>query len=207
MSLLLEVHPDNPNLHSIEKIVTCLKKGGVIVYPTDTVYAIGCDIYNHKALERVCLIKGIKMAKANFSFICSSLSHISDFSRNVSTPIYKVMRQSLPGPYTYILQATSTVPKLFKSKKKTVGIRVPNNNIALDIVIALGNPLLSTSIHKDSDLLAYPTDPRIIFEQYKNVTDITVDGGYGRSRESTIIDCTGEEPEIIREGLGMAELL
>ena len=207
MSLLLEVHPDNPNPHLIEKIVTCLKEGGVIVYPTDTVYAIGCDIYNHKALERVCLIKGIKMSKANFSFICSSLSHISDFSRNVSTPIYKIMRQSLPGPYTYILQATSTVPKLFKSKKKTVGIRVPNNNIALDIVIALGNPLLSTSIHKDEDLLAYPTDPRIIFEQYKNVTDITVDGGYGRSRESTIIDCTGEEPEIIREGLGMAELL
>ena len=207
MSALLEVHPDNPNPHAIGEIVKCLQNGGVIIYPTDTVYAFGCDIYNNRALERVCLIKGIKMSKANFSFICSSLSHISDFSRNVSTPIYKVMRRSLPGPYTFILQATNTVPKLFKSKKKTVGIRVPDNNIALEIVKALGNPLLSTSIHKDDDLLAYPTDASLIFERYKNVTDITVDGGYGKSEESTIIDCTGNEPEIIREGLGMEELV
>jgi tRNA threonylcarbamoyl adenosine modification protein (Sua5/YciO/YrdC/YwlC family) len=143
------------------------------------------------------------MSKANFSFICSSLSHISDYSRNVSTPVYKLMRKSLPGPYTFILQATSTVPKLFKSKKKTVGIRVPDNRIALDILEELGNPLLTTSIHKDDDLLSYPTDPREIFKRYKNVTDITVDGGYGGNQESTVIDCTGEEPEIIREGLGL----
>ena len=137
MSLLLEVNPDYPNRHAISEIVRCLRNGGVIVYPTDTVYAFGCDIYNNKALERVCRIKGIKMSKANFSFICSSLSHISDYSRNVSTPVYKLMRKSLPGPYTFILQATNTVPKLFKSKKKTVGIRVPDNRIALDI---LGEP-------------------------------------------------------------------
>jgi len=207
VSTIIEVHPDNPNQHSIGQIVECLQNGGVIIYPTDTIYAFGCDIYNNKALQRVCLIKGIKMSKANFSFICSSLSHISDFSRNVSTPIYKLMRKSLPGPYTFILQATNTVPKLFKSKKKTVGIRVPNNNIALEIVNALGNPLLSTSIHKEEDLLTYPTDPKAIFERYKNVTDMTVDGGYGKSGESTIIDCTAEDPEIIREGLGLERLL
>ena len=202
MSTLLKVHPPNPSRHAIEKIVDCLRNGGVIVYPTDTVYALGCDIYNNKALERVCLIKGIKMSKANFSFICSSLSHLSDYSRNVSTPVYKLMRKCLPGPYTFILHATSTVPKLFKSKKKTVGIRVPDNSIALAILEELGNPLLSTSIHKDDDLLTYPTDPQIIYDRYKNVTDITIDGGYGSNLESTIIDCTGEEPLIIREGLG-----
>jgi tRNA threonylcarbamoyl adenosine modification protein (Sua5/YciO/YrdC/YwlC family) len=206
MSTLLEVHPEHPNRHSISKIVKCLQNGGVIVYPTDTVYAFGCDIYNNKALERVCRIKGIKMSKANFSFICSSLSHISDYSRNVSTPVYKLMRKSLPGPYTFILQATNTVPKLFKSKKKTVGIRVPDNRIALDILEELGNPLLSTSIPRDEDLLTYPTDPQVIYERYKHVTDITVDGGFGNNEESTVIDCTGEEPEIIREGLGVFEL-
>jgi len=203
VSILLEVHPDNPNSQAIVQIADCLRGGGVIVYPTDTVYAFGCDIYNNRALERVCLIKGIKMSKANFSFICSGLSHISDYSRNVSTPVYKLMRKSLPGPYTFILQATSTVPKLFKSKKKTVGIRVPDNLIALEILRELGNPLLSTSIHKDEDLLTFPTDPRVIYERYKNVTDITVDGGYGQDEESTVIDCTGDEPEVIREGLGV----
>lgn len=207
MSTRLELHPENPNPHSIDIIVKCLQNGGVIVYPTDTVYALGCDIFNNKALERVCLIKGIKMSKANFSFICSGLSHISNYSKNVSTPIYKLMRQSLPGPYTFILQATSTVPKLFKNKKKTVGIRVPNNKIALAIVNALGNPLLSTSIHKVDDLLTYPTDPIQIHERYKNLTDITVDGGSGGNDESTIIDCTGEDPEIIREGLGLEQLM
>ena len=205
MSALLEVHLENPNPHSIDKIVDCLKGGGVIIYPTDTVYALGCDIFNNKALERVCRIKGIKMSKANFSFLCSNLSHISDYSKNVSTPVYKLMRKSLPGPYTFILQATSTVPKLFKSKKKTVGIRVPDNRIALDILEQLGNPLLSTSIHRDEDLLTYPTDPEVIHERYKNVTDMTVNGGYGRNEESTVIDCTGEQPEIIREGLGIVE--
>ena len=201
----MEIHPSNPNPHAISKIVDCLRSGGVIVYPTDTVYAFGCDIYNQKALERVCLIKGIKMSKANFSFICSSLSHISDYSRNVSTPVYKLMRKSLPGPYTFILQATSTVPKLFKSKKKTVGIRVPNNPIALAIIKELGNPILSSSIHKDEDSITYPTDPHIIYERYKSVTDITIDGGYGRNEESTVVDCTKEQPEVIREGLGVLD--
>ena len=206
MSLLLEVHPDNPDRRSISSIVECLRNGGVIVYPTDTVYAFGCDIYNNKALERVCRIKGIKMSKAQFSFICSSLSHLSDFSRNVSTPVYKLMRKCLPGPYTFILQATSTVPKLFKSKKKTVGIRVPDNRIAMAILEELGNPLLSTSIHRDEDLLTYPTDPEVIYECYKHVTNITIDGGFGNNEESTVIDCTGEVPEIIREGLGVIEI-
>jgi tRNA threonylcarbamoyl adenosine modification protein (Sua5/YciO/YrdC/YwlC family) len=206
MSLLLEVHPDNPAHHSISSIVECLRNGGVIVYPTDTVYAFGCDIYNNKALERVCRIKGIKMSKAQFSFICSSLSHLSDFSRNVSTPVYKLMRKCLPGPYTFILNATSTVPKLFKSKKKTVGIRIPDNRIAMAILEELGNPLLSTSIHRDEELLSYPTDPAVIFEYYKHVTDMTIDGGFGNNEESTVIDCTGEVPEIIREGLGVIEI-
>lgn len=176
------------------------------MYPTDTVYAFGCDIYNNKALERVCRIKGIKMSKAQFSFICSSLSHLSDFSRNVSTPVYKLMRKCMPGPYTFILQATSTVPKLFKSKKKTVGIRIPDNRIAMAILEELGNPLLSTSIHRDEDLRTYPTDPEVIYECYKHVTDITIDGGFGNNEESTVIDCTGEVPEIIREGLGVIEM-
>ncbi len=203
--MLLEVHPENPNPHEIDKVIKCLKQGGIIIYPTDTVYAIGCDIYNQKAVERICLIKGIKLKNAHFSFICYDLSQLSDFTKNVTTAIYKIMRKSLPGAFTFILKANSNVPKLFKSKKKTAGIRIPDNNIARSIVKELGNPLLSTSVHKLEEIDSYPTDPELIHQKYKDLVDITINGGYGSNEASTVIDCTGREPEIIREGKGIIE--
>jgi len=203
--MLIKIHPENPNQHEIEKVIRFLKQGGIIIYPTDTVYAIGCDIYNQKAVERICLIKGIKLKNAHFSFICFDLSHLSDFTKNISTSIYKLMRKSLPGSFTFILKANSNVPKLFKSKKKTVGIRIPDNNIARKIVKELGNPLLSTSVHKLEGMDSYPTDPEFIHLKYKDQIDITIDGGFGENEASTVIDCTGIEPEIIREGKGILE--
>ena len=203
--MLLRIHPENPNPHEIEKVVQYLKQGGIIIYPTDTVYAIGCDIYNQKAVERICLIKGIKLKNAHFSFICFDLSQLSDFTKNVSTPVYKVMRRSLPGAFTFILKANNKVPKLFKSKKKTAGIRIPDNNIARKIVMELGNPLLSTSVHKLEGMDSYPTDPELIYQKYKDLIDMAIDGGYGGNEASTVIDCTGPEPEIIREGKGILE--
>ncbi|HIA35604.1 MAG TPA: threonylcarbamoyl-AMP synthase [Flavobacteriales bacterium] len=201
--MLLGIHPENPNQHEIEKVIQSLKQGGVIIYPTDTIYAIGCDIYNQKAIERICLIKGIKLKNAHFSFICNDLSQLSDFTRNVTTPVYKIMRKALPGAFTFILKANNKVPKLFKSKKKTAGIRIPDNNIARKIVKELGNPLLSTSVHKLDGMDSYPTDPELIHQKYKDLVDITIDGGYGGNEASTVIDCTGLEPEIIREGKGI----
>jgi len=203
--MLLRIHPENPNPHEIEKVIRFLKQGSIIIYPTDTVYAIGCDIYNQKAIERICLIKGIKLKNANFSFICFDLSQLSDFTKNVSTPVYKIMRKSLPGGFTFILKSNSNVPKLFKSKKKTVGIRIPNNNIARKIVKELGNPLLSTSVHKLEGMDSYPTDPELIHQKYKNLIDVMIDGGYGGNVASTVIDCTGPELEIIRAGKGVLE--
>lgn len=203
--MLLRIHPENPNPHEIEKVIRFLKQGSIIIYPTDTVYAIGCDIYNQKAIERICLIKGVKLKNANFSFICFDLSQLSDFTKNVSTPVYKIMRKSLPGGFTFILKSNSNVPKLFKSKKKTVGIRIPNNNIARKIVKELGNPLLSTSVHKLEGMDSYPTDPELIHQKYKNLIDVMIDGGYGGNVASTVIDCTGPELEIIRAGKGVLE--
>jgi len=203
--MLLKVHPDNPNPHEIDMAVEHLKKGDVIIYPTDTVYALGCDIYNQKAVSKICTIKGINPKKAHFSFICHDLSHISTFTKNVDTPTYKLMKKCLPGPFTFILNANSQVPKLFKSNKKTVGIRIPENNIALDIVKKLGNPIMSTSIHDTDKVLAYPTDPEVIYERFKNVVDITIDGGYGTNEVSTVIDCTSSEPVVIRQGKGDIE--
>ena len=203
--MLLKIHPDNPSPNRIKTVVECLKKGGIIIYPTDTVYGLGCDIYNQKAVRRICKIKGIKPEKANFSFICCDLSHLSDFTKNVETPTYKLMKKALPGAFTFILNANNKVPKLFKSNKKTVGIRIPDNNIARQIVKELGNPILSTSIYDDDEIIEYTTDPELIHERYKDIVDIVINGGFGSNEASTILDCTNYEPKIIRQGKGVLE--
>ncbi len=198
--MLLRIHPDNPNERYILQIVDVLRKGGVIIYPTDTLYGIGCDITNQKAIERVARIKGINAQKANFSFICSDLSHLSDFTLPVKNDIFKLMKRNLPGPFTFILPANTNVPKLLKSKRKTVGIRVPDNSIIREIVNTLGNPILSTSVFEENMEIEYITDPELIYERYGDQVDIVIDGGYGNVTASTIVDCTSGDIEILREG-------
>ena len=203
--MLIKIYPDNTNDKHINQVVDVLQKGGVIIYPTDTVYGIGCDISNQKAVERVARIKGVKLEKANFSFICHDLSHLSDFTKNISNDTFKLMKRNLPGAFTFILNANSNVPKLFKNKKKTVGIRIPDNDIIREIVRKLGNPILTTSIKDDDEIVEYTTDPELIHENYKDKVDLVVDGGYGNNEPSTIVDCTSDDAEIIREGLGELE--
>ena len=200
--MFLKLYEKNPDQKVIQKVVDLLRNGGVIIYPTDTVYGIGCDITKARAVERVAWIKGIKPEKARFSFICSDLSHLSDYARHVDNNTFKLMKSSLPGPYTFILNASHQVPKSIKQKRKTVGIRIPDNNIILEIVRQLGNPILTTSLKEDDQILEYPTDPELIFEEYRDLVDAVIDGGYGGMIPSTILDCSGDEPELIREGLG-----
>ena len=202
--MLVKLFNENPNLREILKIVDVLRKGGLIIYPTDTVYGLGCDITNAKAVEKVARIKNVKVEKNNFSFICSDLSHISDFTKPISNSVFKLMKKNLPGPFTFILEANNNVPKYFKNKK-TVGIRVPDNNIIREIVRELGNPILSTSIHDEDEILEYTTDPELIYEKYQDIAEIVIDGGYGELIPSTIVDCTGEEIAIVREGKGLLE--
>ncbi|MCF6279148.1 MAG: threonylcarbamoyl-AMP synthase [Flavobacteriaceae bacterium] len=206
MSQLLKIYEENPNSKEIDKVVAVLKKGGLIIYPTDTVYGLGCDITNNKALEKIARIKGVKLEKAKFSFICNDLSHLSDYVRQIDTPTYKLLKRALPGAYTFILPGNNNLPKVFK-KKKTVGIRVPDNTIARTIVQELGNPIVSTSIHDEDELLEYTTDPELIFEKWKDLVDIVIDGGYGDNLASTIIDLTDDEPIVIREGKGSLDIL
>jgi len=205
--MLLKIYPENPNDRHIRMVVECLLDGGVIIYPTDTVYGLGCDIFKHKAVERVATIKGINLSKANFSFICYDLSHITDFTRPLSNPTYKMMKKATPGPYTFILEANNKVPKLFQTKKKTVGIRVPDNNICREIVNILGNPILTTSIYDEDELIEYTTDPELIYEKYKDLVDIVIDGGFGGNQASTVIDCTSDEFEVLRQGKGLTDNL
>lgn len=200
--MFLEIFPHNMDMRKMQKVVECLKSGGLIIYPTDTVYGLGCDIYNKEAVEKICRIKNVKPEKMNFSFICYDLSHISDFTVSVDTPTYKLMKRCLPGPYTFILKANNTIPKLFKNNKKTVGIRVPDNEIARTIVQELGHPILTTSVHHEDDIIDYITDASAIYERYENLVDIVIDGGVGGYKPSTIIDCTGDEPVVLREGAG-----
>lgn len=200
--MLIKIYPENPNARAIEQIVEVLKKGGLIIYPTDTVYGLGCDITNHKAVEKICRIRGIKPEKANFSFICSDLSHISDYIKPIDTATFRLLKKALPGPFTFILNANNNVPKLLSANKKTVGIRVPDNDIAREIVRQLGNPILSTSIHDDDEVIEYSTDPELIHEKYVHTVDIVIDGGYGDNEPSTVVDCTSGEFEIVREGKG-----
>ena len=205
--MLLQIHPDNPDKRKIDQVISILKKGCVIIYPTDTVYSMACDLNNRKAVERMAQIKGVKIEKANFSLICSDLSNISDYTIQFGNNIYKLMKRALPGPYTFILNANNSVPKLFKSKKKTIGIRVPDNNIALSIVEHLGNPLISTSVRDDDEILDYITDPELIHEKYEKLIDVVIDGGFGNNEASTIIDCTSNDPEVLREGIGSLDIL
>ena len=203
--MLIKLYSENPNPKQIEAIAGVLREGGVIVYPTDTVYGIGCDIHNQKAVERIARMKGVKPEKAEFSFICRDLSHLSEYARQVPNSVFKLMKRNLPGPFTFILNASSKVPKILESKKKTVGIRIPANDIVSAIVEQLGNPLLTTSVHFEVEMIEYATDPELIHEKYADMVDIVVDGGYGGTEFSTIVDCTGDEPEIIRQGLGVLE--
>lgn len=202
MAILVQIHPDNPDPKRIQQVVETLKKGGVIIYPTDSVYSIGCDLMNPKALERVARIKDIKLEKANFSIICYDLSHISEFAKNIENNVFKLMKKALPGPFTFILNASSNVPKIFQSKKKTIGIRVPDNNIAREIVKELGNPIVSTSVHDDDEIIEYTTDPELIYERYEKLVDLVISGGFGNIEASTVVDCTSGEPVVVRDGIG-----
>lgn len=204
--MLIKIYPENPNEKHIQQVVDTLKKGGLIIYPTDTVYGLGCDITHPKAIEKICRIRGIKPEKANFSFICSDLRHISDYIKPIDNTTFRVIKKALPGPFTFIFNANNNVPKLMSSNKKTVGIRVPDNQIARDIVTALGNPIVSASIKDEDELIEYSTDPELIHEKYENLVDIVIDGGYGDNEASTVVDCTSGEFEVIREGKGDLEL-
>ncbi len=201
--MLLRINPDKPNYDEIAKVVECLRNGGLVIYPTDTIYGIGCDINKQRAVERVCKIKGIDPEKANFSFICSDLSHLSAYTKPINTATYKVIKKSLPGPFTFILEANNNVPKLFRSKKKSVGIRIPDNAICLEIVKQLGNPIMSTSVHDDDEIIEYTTDPVLIHEKYKDLVDIVIAGGYGNNQASTVVDCTNGDFSILRQGMGI----
>ncbi|WP_418604014.1 L-threonylcarbamoyladenylate synthase [Hwangdonia sp.] len=205
MAEFLRIYEENPNPKAIEKVVAVLKRGGLIIYPTDTVYGLGCDITNIKALERVAKIKQVKLEKANFSFVCHDLSNLSDYVKQIDTTTFKILKRALPGPYTFVLPGGKSLPNPFK-KRKTVGIRVPNNNIALDIVKRLGNPIISTSIHDEDEVLEYTTDPELILEKWSNLVDLVIDGGYGDNEASTVIDLSEDEPIIIREGKGSLEI-
>lgn len=201
--MYLRINPENINYNELEKAVDCLRTGGVIIYPTDTVYAVGCDINNQKAFERVCRIKNIRPEKANFSIICHDLSHLSDYTKPISNHLFRKMKRVLPGPYTFILPAGSRLPKIFRSGKKTIGIRVPDNPITREMVRMLGNPVLSTSVHDSEDeVLEYYTDPETIYENYREKIDLMIDGGYGNIYPSTVLDCTANEIIVVREGLG-----
>jgi tRNA threonylcarbamoyl adenosine modification protein (Sua5/YciO/YrdC/YwlC family) len=200
--MLVKIYPNNPNEKQLEEVVACLRNGGLIIYPTDTVYGLGCDIYQAKAIEKLCKLRNIKPEKANLSFICADLSHLSDFVKPIDNAVYRVLKHALPGPFTFILNANNKVPKLMHSNKKTVGIRVPDNEIARSIVKLLGNPIVSTSIHDDDEVIEYSTDPELIYEKYKDLVDMVIDGGYGELQASTVVDYTSDEPVILRQGKG-----
>ncbi|WP_299229080.1 L-threonylcarbamoyladenylate synthase [uncultured Psychroserpens sp.] len=201
MAELIKIYEENPNPKEIKKVIDVLKKGGLIIYPTDTVYGLGCDITNIKALEKIARIKGVKLEKSNFSFICHDLSNLSDYVKQIDTTTFKILKRALPGPYTFILPGSKSLPHPFK-KKKTVGIRVPDNSIALEIVQQLGNPIISTSIRDEDEIIEYTTDPELILEKWDNLVDLVIDGGYGGNLPSTIVDLSEDEPLIVREGKG-----
>lgn len=205
MAKLIKIYNENPNEKQIQEVVRILQNGGIIIYPTDTVYGLGCDITKTRALERIAQIKGIKPEKANFSFVCESLSNISDYVKQIDTSTFKMLKRALPGPYTFIFEGNNNLPSVFK-KKKTVGIRVPDNNIARAIVAELGNPIISTSIYDEDEIIEYTTDPELIFEKWENIVDAVIDGGYGDNTPSTVIDLTQGEPVLVREGKGSLDI-
>jgi len=203
--MLIHIHPKNPEPKKIKTVVECLLDGGVIIYPTDTVYSIGCLLTKSKGIERVARIKGVKVEKANFSIVCHDLSNLSDYSRHVNTNIYKIMKKALPGPFTFILDASNKVPKYFNSDKKEIGIRIPDHLIPQEIVKESGAPLISTSVHDNDEVLEYTTDPELIYERYENLVDLVIAGGYGNNVASTVINCTSGLPEIVRQGIGITD--
>ena len=206
MAQLIKIYNENPNPKEIEKVVKVLKNGGLIIYPTDTIYGLGCDIYNNKALDKIAKLKNVKLDKANFSFICNDLSNLSVYVKQIDTPTYKILKRALPGPFTFILKGSNNLPRIFK-KKKTVGIRIPDNNIVREIVKELGNPIITTSIRDDDDLIEYTTDPELIYEKWESKVDLIIDGGYGDNQPSTIIDLSKEVIEIVREGKGDIDII
>lgn len=202
---LIRIYEQNPDPKRVRQVAEVLRNGGIIIYPTDTVYGMGCDITNQRAVEKICKIKGINPKKHNFSFVCADLSNIAQYTRVISKPVFKMMKKGLPGPFTFILEASSMVPKILHSNKKTVGIRVPDHSIPRAIVEELGQPILSTSIRDEDDVIEYSTDPELIFEKYQHLVDLVIDGGYGQNVASTILDCTGDDVEVVRQGLGLLD--
>ncbi|UZR95364.1 L-threonylcarbamoyladenylate synthase [Chondrinema litorale] len=202
MAEFIKLYPENPQEHLVKKVADIIRDGGLVIYPTDTVYGIGCDLYNQKAIQRLCILKNIKPNKLNLSFICYDLSDISLYAKRIDNTVFKVMKKALPGPFTFILEASSKVPKILNVKKPQVGIRVPDNNIPRQIVKELGNPIITTSIRDDDDVIEYSTDPELIFEKFEKLVDVIIDGGYGGNTPSTVINCIDESFEIIRQGLG-----
>lgn len=205
MAEFIRIYEENPNPREIQKVVKILRAGGLIIYPTDTVYGLGCDITNKEALEKVARIKGVKLDKANFSFVCEDLSNLSDYVKQIDTATFKILKRALPGPYTFVLPGAKTLPTAFK-KKRTVGIRVPDNKIAIEIVKQLGNPIISTSIYDEDEILEYTTDPELIYEKWDRLVDLVIDGGYGDNEPSTIIDLSEDTPVVLREGKGSLEI-
>ncbi|MDX2442948.1 MAG: L-threonylcarbamoyladenylate synthase [Bacteroidales bacterium] len=200
--MLIKIHPETPSHRQILRVVEILEKGGIVIYPTDTIYGMGCDIKQSKATEKIASFKGVNPKNPSFSFIFHDLSQLSEYTAPISNNIFKMMKRNLPGPFTFILQANSQVPKLFKKQKKTIGVRIPDNNIIREIVYELGRPILTTSIHDPDEILEYTTDPELIYEKYGNFSNAVIDGGFGNNIPSTIVDCTGDEPVITRQGIG-----
>ncbi len=203
--MLLKIYPDSPSIQNIETVVDIFNKGGVVIFPTDTIYGLGCGIRHLKAVNRISMIKGLKKGHTNFSMIINNMIMLSDFTKPIPNHIFRLMRKNLPGPFTFILNASSSVPKIFQSKKKTIGVRMPDNNIIRTIVEELNMPILTTSIRDEDEIVEYTTDPELIYEKYMKMVDIVIDGGYGDNEASTIVDCTSEVPEILRQGKGILE--
>ena len=200
--MILEMHPSNPDPRKVQQVVECLRDGGVVVYPTDTVYSFGASLMRPKAMETVARIKGLKLEKANFSLVCYDLSTLAEYTKRVNNQTFKLMKKALPGPFTFILPASNSVPKIFNRNKKEVGIRIPDNNIPRDVVKELGNPIIATSVYDEDELIEYTTDPELIHEKHGHMVDIVINGGYGQNVASTIVNCIGDEPEIVRQGIG-----
>ncbi|MFN0187068.1 MAG: L-threonylcarbamoyladenylate synthase [Bacteroidia bacterium] len=205
--MILKIHPKNPEPRKIAEVVAVLAKGGVAIVPTDTIYAFVCDLSQYKGFEKICRIKGIKPEKANFSLLCKDLSNISNYTKPFDRAIYKLLNKALPGPYTFLLEASNEVPSLFRSKKKTIGLRIPDHPIIQELIEALGRPLVSTSLHDLDEIVEYPSDPELIAEQWESVVDVVVDGDFGHIVASTIIDCTSGEAVLLREGAGSSDIL
>jgi tRNA threonylcarbamoyl adenosine modification protein (Sua5/YciO/YrdC/YwlC family) len=201
--MIIRIHPENPTPRLMETAATTLQEGGLVIYPTDSVYAIGCSMLKPKAIDRLARLRGVKPEKARFSFIFSDLTDLSLYTKPITNPVFKLIRRVTPGPYTFVLEANNKIPKLVQSNRRTIGIRIPDNNIARELVRLLGHPMMSTSVHDDDDIIEYTTDPELIYEKYQNDVDLVIHGGYGDNHPTTVVDCTGDEIEVLRQGKGV----